>query len=422
MYAQYNLQGQKGIYETDIEKDIINKEYDGELTNNIVVIGQTGSGKTTYVENILENKFVTGDDLIWISSIRLLDTTRASYHARFRQFQNFAFYQVITSKDVNALLDDILPGISERYKTEKRKTIFVFDDLLNIADKADQYSLFLSTCRKSGIIAISVFQSFRNTDRWDNIKSNCPILVLFKLGTLTPRLIGQVAEIIVGRNEGVSKKRSWFYQLFINAVMNSSTFNHLLVDISPNSKYSPIGFRSNTSNPYNQLCYFDNGSHKSYITYRSIRVKKCGEDHKKRIFRISSVIYGKPQEDIDVHNIKERNRDFTDNKENGASSSGSNESMDEAERREHFFYLHKKRKGRKERKTSSNKNGKYQHRRYRSPSTTPSCTSNNSSSTNSDSDTSIRLRRRKRRGGGEGGGGRTRNSRNRTKTTPEYLI
>ena len=147
MYAQYNLQGQKGKYETDIEKDIINKEYDGELTNNIVVIGQTGSGKTTYVESILENKFVTGDDLIWISSIRLLDTTRASYHTRFRQFQNFAFYQVITSKDVNALLDDILPGISERYKTEKRKTVVAFDDLLNIADKADQYSLFLSTCR-----------------------------------------------------------------------------------------------------------------------------------------------------------------------------------------------------------------------------------------------------------------------------------
>ena len=132
----------KEKYETDLEKDVMNKEYDGELTNNIVVIGQTGSGKTTYVEGILENKFVTGDDLIWISSIRLLDTTCASYHARFRQFQNFAFYQVATSKDVNALLDDILPGISEQYKTEKRKTVIVFDDLLNIADKADQYSLF----------------------------------------------------------------------------------------------------------------------------------------------------------------------------------------------------------------------------------------------------------------------------------------
>ena len=72
--------------------------------------------------------------------MRLPDTTRASYHTRFIQFQNFAFYMVTTCKDVNILLGNILPEIHDRYKqaeTGNRKTVIVFDDLLNIADKSD---------------------------------------------------------------------------------------------------------------------------------------------------------------------------------------------------------------------------------------------------------------------------------------------
>ena len=60
MYADYNPQGRKGEYEKDIEKDIMNMQYNGDFENNIVIIGQTGSGKTSYVEMLLENRFVKG--------------------------------------------------------------------------------------------------------------------------------------------------------------------------------------------------------------------------------------------------------------------------------------------------------------------------------------------------------------------------
>ena len=60
----------------------------------------------------------------------------------------------------------------------KYKTIMVFDDLLTITDKTEKFDIFLASCRHYGVLAVNIFQSFRNTDKWDNIKANSPILVV----------------------------------------------------------------------------------------------------------------------------------------------------------------------------------------------------------------------------------------------------
>ena len=262
--------------------------YCGEITNNLLVIGQAGSGKTYFVENLLANGFVKGDDLIWISSERLSSKVRDDYHDRFKEFQSFRFYVTLSPKDVSGLLQHLLPQIQERYQNEARKTVIVFDDLLNIADKSDEYTRFLANSRHYGVITINIFQAFRNSVRWDSIKANSQMLALFKLSLQAGRVISQVSNIIIGHHEGISKKDSWLYKLFVDVVLNSSQYNHLLIDLRAEADFSPCRFRSQADNRYTQLCYFDSGRHNSYTTYRAIRSKKGS---KSRCFQITAIIY-----------------------------------------------------------------------------------------------------------------------------------
>ena len=101
-------------------------------------------------------------------------------------------------------------------------------------------------------------------------------------------MISQVSNIIIGHHEGISKKDSWLYKLFVDVVLNSSQYNHLLIDLRAEADFSPCRFRSQADNRYTQLCYFDSGRHNSYTTYRAIRSKKGS---KSRCFQITAIIY-----------------------------------------------------------------------------------------------------------------------------------
>ena len=160
-----------GLGDSEQSFDLSKKTYCGEITNNLLVIGQAGSGKTYFVENLLANGFVKGHDLIWISSERLSSKVRDEYHDRYKVFQMFRFYVTLSPKDVSGLLQHVLPQMQERFQKEGRKTVIVFDDLLNIADKSDEYNY--------GVITINIFQAFRNSVRWDAIKANSQMLALF---------------------------------------------------------------------------------------------------------------------------------------------------------------------------------------------------------------------------------------------------
>ena len=225
----YNQENYNRVERDHLPNNEVSKiTYCGDFTNNLLVIGQAGSGKTSFVESILANGFVKSDDIIWISSEELPDDTRSSYHDCFKCFENFSFYLVSSAKDVNRLLLNLLPEIKNRHVHEKRKTVMVLDDLLNIADKSDEYTRFLANRRHYGVMTINIFQAFRGTDRWDNIKSNCQMIVLFKMALKAVRAISQVANIIVGHNEGVPKKESWLYRLFVDVVISTTTYGHLL--------------------------------------------------------------------------------------------------------------------------------------------------------------------------------------------------
>ena len=71
-----------------------------------------------------------------------------------------------------------------------------FDDLLTIIDKTARYVLFLASSRHYGVLSVNMFKGFRNTDKWDNIKSNSLILVVFKLALMSNQVIQQISNVV----------------------------------------------------------------------------------------------------------------------------------------------------------------------------------------------------------------------------------
>ena len=273
MYAS-SAKNEKGDQEEDALEDRIKQmTFSGEFTNNLLVIGQTGSGKTIYVENLLECGFVKGNELIWVSSEALTSFKRDSYHKRFKKFDHFAFFQVRDKKEMTALLNDMECDIRKNHEDTNRQTVIVFDDHLNIADKCEAYSSFLSTCRHIGVRTINMFQGFRNCDKWDSIKANCQTVSLFKLGWLTHRLICQITNVAIrGGNRVVPKRSGWLYKLYQELVMGKGDFTHLMVDLRSESENNLTCFRSQTDNPRVQVCYFDAGNQTDYQIFHAARV------------------------------------------------------------------------------------------------------------------------------------------------------
>ena len=64
MYASIDSNGQ----ENDFEENAMSFSYSAKFNTNMLIIGSTGTGKISYVEHILENGFVQGDELIWLSN------------------------------------------------------------------------------------------------------------------------------------------------------------------------------------------------------------------------------------------------------------------------------------------------------------------------------------------------------------------
>ena len=322
MYASIN-DGKEGVEQNNYK----GLRYNAKFNSHMLIIGSTGTGKTTYVEKILENGFLEGNELLWISSEQVSKETRLSYSEKFHNFNTISFYEINKSVDVSEFFDEIIPQIKKKYVESNRqyKTIMVFDDLLTIIDKTEKFGIFLASCRHYGVLAVNIFQGFRNTDKWDNIKANSPILVVFKLGLMSGRVITQIANIVANSTEQtISKQKNWLHRAFADTVIKSPKHQHLLVDLQAKSGFNPTMFRSNTDNMYCQECFFDKGDEMHYDKFRAIRDK--GDE-----FQIVSIIrkntrcskYTPNRNNFQTKNLYsgESDSDFSDNLDNYSESS-----------------------------------------------------------------------------------------------------
>ena len=200
-------------------------------------------------------------------SIKNPSLTHTHTHTHTLTHMNVQFYQVQLTSDIDVLLNELIPRLTERYRKTGRLTLLVFDDLISIADQLRVYSRFLATCRHYGVTTINIFKTYRGTHCWDGIKANCQTLVLFKMGLASPTVISQVCNVNIGSSGNAKTKRdNWLYRLFTENVLNRGDYNHLLIDMHAQTSFSPTRFRSQTANLYTQRCYFDRGNKTDYDT------------------------------------------------------------------------------------------------------------------------------------------------------------
>lgn len=263
-------------------------EYNGILSGNILLIGQSGSGKTRFIRNVIVNKLVRAKICYWFSCMKLKNDVVKDYKDNFKM-KDIYFYQISSVAELDDVLQHLVTSLTDTYNENNEgqnneEVIFVFDDLIGIADRSSVYHRFLTTCRHFNVTSFSSFQTFKDSVSWDTIKGNSQIMICFKVGTMTHRVISSLSNLL--NIHGTQKKKLWIRKLYIDLISNSSKFNHLFVDLRAESNYSPVSFRSNADNPYSQLCFYDDGSHERYNTYASTRIKIPG----KKVFVISSVV------------------------------------------------------------------------------------------------------------------------------------
>ena len=322
MYASIN-DGREGI-EEDNYKGL---RYNGKFNSHMLIIGSTGTGKTTYVEKILENGFLEGDELMWISSEQVSKETRLRYSEKFQYFKTISFYEISKAVDVLEFFDEVIPTLKKKYTESngKYKTIMVFDDLLTITDKTEKFGIFLASCRHYGVLAVNIFQGFRNTDKWDNIKANSPILVVFKLGLMSGRVITQIANVVANSTEqAISKQKNWLHRAFSDTVIKSQKHQHMLIDLQARSGFNPTMFRSNTDNMYCQECFFDSGDEMHYTKFKAIRDK--GDEFQivsviRKIAANSKYAHKKKHKLLKYSSCEDSDTDLSDNIDNYSDSS-----------------------------------------------------------------------------------------------------
>ena len=141
-------------------------QFDGQFTDNILIVGQTGCGKTTFVQNLARNKvFGRIKTTDWVSKIKLSEKREEDIKQCFEGTEvNFHYPEDLN--DFNILIgnfqrEDIVndDDLNESILGEKKKfdRLIAMDDVSGLADRSNEFSSFLTVSRKFGYICLYVF-------------------------------------------------------------------------------------------------------------------------------------------------------------------------------------------------------------------------------------------------------------------------
>ena len=160
-----------------------NYSYNGRFDGNILV-GRTGCGKTTFVQNLAENNLF-GDikHVFGVSKIDLSKEREDNIRACFSDEQNVHFNYHI--EDFNYLLEMckrdkaqyIENELGEKMVSDK---LIVMDDVSGLANKSDDFAIFLTVSHKYGITCLYIFHTiFPSKQNWQIIMSQTQIYNFF---------------------------------------------------------------------------------------------------------------------------------------------------------------------------------------------------------------------------------------------------
>ena len=148
-----------------------NYTYDGQFEGNIMVVGRTGCGKTTFIQN-LGKKRLFGKDInlvFWVSKIRLSGEREDVIRESFLE-QTVKFVYPSNQDEFNYLIDffmsekmpessaavENMSALGENIRIGK---LIAMGDVSGLADRCDDFSNFLTVCRKYGFSCIYIFHT-----------------------------------------------------------------------------------------------------------------------------------------------------------------------------------------------------------------------------------------------------------------------
>lgn len=144
--------------------------YDGKFEGNILTVGQTGCGKTTFVQNLAKNDlFGELQEIFWMSKISLSSEREEDIKSCFKKHVSFKYLHSLEDfnmepgffqrkKEDSNCNDDILMGEDNVFNK-----LIVMDDVLDLADKSNNFAKFLTVSRKFSVTCVYVLHKIYPT-------------------------------------------------------------------------------------------------------------------------------------------------------------------------------------------------------------------------------------------------------------------
>ena len=243
--------------------------YNGQFSDNILVVGRTGCGKTTFLEKLRLNKFFV--DIIkaeWISGIDTDKKREAEIQSYFCNETEvhvakehgeldslFETFKLRSQDDVTDNNDNNVNSFGENKKIDR---IIIMDDVSGVADVSKQFADFLTVSRKFVYNCVYVFHVIVSASQiWQKIISQTNIFNIF-LASVPHNAVAKIIQsnCVLQSNKYVPARLLWLNKVFTD-LANSHEKLCLTIDRSYINKNGPGRYRSSADNPEKQVCYFN---------------------------------------------------------------------------------------------------------------------------------------------------------------------
>ena len=232
-----------------------------------MVVGRTGCGKTTFIQNLGGNNMFGRDiaTVFWVFKIRLSKEREENIKMSFED-QTVQFFYPNNLDDFNYLIDFFMSErvpqsvsadltIGEWTQIDK---LIVMDDVSGLADKSEDFSNFLTVCRKYGFTCVYVFHTiYPGRQSWEMIMSQTHIFNFFPGSIYSGRILKTLA-LFASRekNSYIPTNQVWLNKLYFQ-ISNSKEKVCLTIDARDVNKFGPGKFRTSADNNLDQYCYFN---------------------------------------------------------------------------------------------------------------------------------------------------------------------
>ena len=239
--------------------------YDGTFNGNMLVVGQTRCGKTSFVQKLGKPQmFGSKHSVDWVSKTELSEAREHQIRecfcfasVEFHYPNDVAEFGTIlellkdnkSDVNINAEADDL--GIGEKDIFDR---LIVMDDVSGLADKSNEFCIFLTVSPKYRYSCIYIFHIvFPQLKNWQMILSQTKIFNIFPSAVQ----LGNISKLLTNNCDRetlkyIPKRELWINRLYFE-IANKKDYSCLTIDCG---KSGPSKYRLEAGNNVRQTCFF----------------------------------------------------------------------------------------------------------------------------------------------------------------------